>query len=151
MNGPDPGPRWDAVEEDAASTAAAYRERGWTAIAGHPGQVNPVADAARIDVLLPGSEFDAALSAVDEAAIDGVDVYAGAAGGIAYRLVVATDEAAQVALCVPTYLGSDDLASLRAAAEAAGALTVRLRPLDDRDHVEVAIDDPAVFFDAPEA
>ena len=151
MDGPDPGPQWDEVEEDAESTAAAYRESGWTAIAGHPGQVNPVADAARIDVLLPGSEFDAALSAVDDAAIDGVDVYAGAADGVAYRLVVATDEAAQVALCVPTYLASDDLASLRAAAEAAGALTVRLRPLDDRDHVEIAIDEPAVFFDAPEA
>ncbi|OTF08578.1 hypothetical protein [Halorubrum sp. SD612] len=151
MDAPDPGPQWDAVEEDAESTAAAYRERGWTALAGHPGQVNPVADAARIDVLLPGSEFDAALDAVGDAAIDGVDVYAGAAGGVAYRLVVATDEAAQVALCVPTYLASDDLASLRAAAETAGALTVRLRPLDDRDHVEIAIDEPGVFFDAPEA
>ncbi|OYR81253.1 hypothetical protein [uncultured Halorubrum sp.] len=151
MDGADPGPRWAAVEEDAESTAAAYRERGWTAVAGHPGQVNPVADAARIDVLLPGSEFEAALEAVDEAAIDGVDVYAGAAGGVAYRLVVATDDAAEVALCVPTYLGDDGLAPLRAAAEAAGTLTVRLRPLDDRDHVEIAIDDPAVFFDAPEA
>jgi hypothetical protein len=149
MNGTDPGPRWDDVEADAEETAAAYRERGWTAVAGHPGQVNPVADAARLDVLLPGSEFEAALSAVDDAAVDGVDVYAGAAGGVAYRLVVATDEAAQVAVCVPTYLASDDLASLRAAAEAAGALTVRLRPLDDRDHVEIAIDEPAVFFDAP--
>ena len=151
MDGADPGPRWDAVEEDAESTAAAYRERGWTAVAGHPGQVNPVADAARIDVLLPGSEFDAALDAVGDAAIDGVDVYAGAAEEVAYRLVVATDEAAKVALCVPTYLGSDDLAALRAAAEAAGTLTVRLRPLDDREHVEIAIDEPAVFFDAPEA
>jgi hypothetical protein len=150
MDGPDPGPRWDAVEEDAESTADAYEERGWTAIAGHPGQVNPVVDAARIDVLLPGSEFDAALEAVENAAVDGVEVYAGAADGVAYRLVVATDEAAQVALCVPTYLGSDDLSSLRAAAERAGTLTVRLRPLDDRDHVEVAIDEPAVFFDAPE-
>ena len=151
MDGPDPGPQWGAVEEDAESTATAYRERGWTAVAGHPGQVNPVADAARIDVLLPESEFEAALAAVEEAAIDGVDVYAGAAGGVAYRLVVATDEAAEVALCIPTYLGSDDLASLRAAAEAAGTLTVRLRPLDDRDHAEIAIDEPAAFFDAPEA
>ncbi|RLM71533.1 hypothetical protein DVK05_00510 [Halorubrum sp. Atlit-8R] len=151
MDGPDPGPQWDAVEADAESTAAAYGERGWTAIAGHPGQVNPVADAARIDVLLPGSEFDDALAAVEGAAIDGVDVYAGAVEGVAYRLVVATDESAQVALCVPTYLEGDDLDALRAAAEAAGALTVRLRPLDDRDHVEIAIDEPAVFFDAPEA
>ncbi|MDB2282585.1 hypothetical protein SAMN06266787_1011203 [Halorubrum ezzemoulense] len=151
MDVPDPGPRWGAVEEDAESTAAAYRERGWTAVAGHPGQVNPVADAARVDVLLPESEFEAALEAVDEAAIDGVDVYAGAADGVAYRLVVATDEAAEVALCIPTYIGDEDLASLRAAAAADGALTVRLRPLDDRDHVAIAIDDPAVFFDAPES
>ena len=151
MDGPAPGPQWGAVEEDAESTAAAYRERGWTAVAGHPGQVNPVADAARIDVLLPESEFEASLSAVEEAAIDGVDVYAGAADGVAYRLVVATDEASEVALCLPTYLAGDDLAALRAAAEASGALTVRLRPLDDRDHVEITVDDPAVFFDAPEA
>ncbi|QWC19480.1 hypothetical protein [Halorubrum sp. 2020YC2] len=151
MDAPDPGPQWGAVEADAESTAAAYRERGWTTVAGHPGQVNPVADAARIDVLLPGSEFEAALSAVDDAVIDGVDVYAGAAGGVAYRLVVATDEAAKVALCVPTYLASDDLTSMRAAAEATGTLTVRLRPLDDRDGVEIAVDEPAVFFDAPEA
>ena len=151
MNGASPGPRWDAVEADAESTAAAYRERGWTAVAAHPGQVNPVADAARIDVLLPESEFEAALSAVDDGAVDGVEVYAGAAGGVAYRLVVATDEAAQVALCVPTYLRGDDFDPLRAAAEASGTLTLRLRPLDDRDQAEIAIDDPAVFFDAPEA
>ncbi|TKX52682.1 hypothetical protein EXE44_18055, partial [Halorubrum sp. SS7] len=68
MNGTDPGPRWGAVEDDAESTAAAYRERGWTAIAGHPGDVNPVDDDARIDVLLPESEFDAALDAVGDAA-----------------------------------------------------------------------------------
>jgi len=147
----DPGSRWDDVVSDAESTADAYEERGWNALAAHPGDVNPVADAARVDVLLPGSEFEAAISAVEDAAIDGVDVYAGAAGGVAYRLVVATDEAARVVLCVPTYLQTDDLASLRAAAEASGSLTVRLRPLDDRDHVEIAIDDPAVFFDAPEA
>ncbi|ELZ58959.1 MULTISPECIES: DUF7529 family protein [Halorubrum] len=151
MNGADPGPRWGAVEEDAESTAAAYRERGWRALTAHPGDVNPVPDTARIDVLLPGSEFEEALSAVEDAAIDGVDVYAGAAGGVAYRLVVAIDEAAEVVLCVPTYLRDGDLASLRAAAEASGSLTVRLRPLDDRDHVEIAVDDPAVFFDAPEA
>ncbi|VTT87213.1 hypothetical protein DM2_3251 [Halorubrum sp. DM2] len=147
----DPGARWDDVVSDAESTADAYEERGWNVLAAHPGDVNPVVDAARIDVLLPGSEFETALSAVEDAAIDGVDVYAGGAGGVAYRLVVATGEAAQVALCVPTYLRNDDLSSLRAAAEASGALTVRLRPLDDRDHAEIAIDDPAVFFDAPES
>ena len=151
MVGTDPGPRWGDVQSDAESTADAYEERGWTALAGHPGDVNPVADAARIDVLLPGSEFEAALDAVTDAAIDGVDVYAGAAAGVAYRLVVATAEAAQVALCVPTYLTDDDLSSLRAAAAESGTLTVRLRPLDDRDHVEIAIDEPAIFFDAPEA
>ena len=151
MVGTEPGPRWDDVQSDGESTADAYAERGWTAVAAHPGDVNPVADAARIDVLLPGSEFEAALEAVEGAAIDGVEVYAGDAGGVAYRLVVAVDEAAQVAVCVPTYLTSDDLSSLRAAAAEAGTLTVRLRPLDDHDHVEIAIDEPAVFFDTPEA
>ncbi|WP_435074860.1 DUF7529 family protein [Halorubrum sp. HHNYT27] len=144
----DPGERWEDVVADSDATATEYRDRGWTTVAAHPGDVNPVPDAARIDVLLPGSEFEEASATVGDATIDSVRVYAAADEGVEYRLVVAEDEAASVAVCVPTYLGVRELASLREAAEETGVLTVRLRPLDDRDVVEIDVDDPAVFFDA---
>jgi hypothetical protein len=147
MRRTDPGERWGDVVADSDATAAEYRDRGWTAVAAHPGDVNPVADAARVDVLLPGSEFEEANALVGDAEIDAVRVYAAAGEGVEYRLVVAEDDDAAVAVCVPTYLGTDEFEALRAAADAAGALTVRLRPLDDRDVVEIDVTDPAVFFD----
>ncbi|QKY16335.1 hypothetical protein [Halorubrum sp. CBA1229] len=149
MRRTDPGERWGDVVADSDATAAEYRDRGWTAVAAHPGDVNPVADAARVDVLLPGSEFEEANALVGDAEIDAVRVYAAAGEGVEYRLVVAEDDDAAVAVCVPTYLGTDEFEVLRAAADAAGALTVRLRPLDDRDVVEIDVTDPAVFFDEP--
>ena len=148
MRRTDPGERWGDVVADSDATAAEYRDRGWTTVAAHPGDVNPVPDAARVDVLLPGSEFEEANAVVGDADIDAVRVYAAAAAGVEYRLLVAEDGDASVAVCVPTYLGTDELAELRAAADAAGALTVRLRPLDDRDVVEIDVTDPTVFFDA---
>jgi hypothetical protein len=144
----DPGERWGDVVADSDATATEYRDRGWTTVAAHPGDVNPVPDAARIDVLLPGSEFEEASAVVGGATIDAVKVYAAADEGVEYRLVVAEDGESSVAVCVPTYLGVAELGALREAAAEAGALTVRLRPLDDRDVVEIDVDDPAVFFDA---
>jgi hypothetical protein len=148
MGRTDPGGRWGDVVADSDATATEYRDRGWTAVAAHPGDVNPVVDAARIDVLLPGPEFEEASAAVGDADVDTVRVYAAAAAGVEYRLVVAEDGDAEVAVCVPTYLGADELDALRAGADAAGGLTVRLRPLDNRDVVEIGLTDPAVFFDA---
>ncbi|TKX80917.1 hypothetical protein [Halorubrum sp. SD626R] len=148
MGRTDPGERWGDVVADTDATATEYRDRGWTAVAAHPGDVNTVADAARVDVLLPGPEFEAANEVVGDADIDAVRVYAAAAAGVEYRLVVAEDGDAEVAVCVPTYLGAGELEGLRAAADAAGALTVRLRPLDDRDVVEIDVTEPTVFLDA---
>ncbi|WP_280587079.1 hypothetical protein [Halorubrum sp. Boch-26] len=148
MRRTDPGERWGDVVADSDSTAAEYRDRGWTTVAAHPGDVNPIPDAPRVDVLLPGPEFEEASTVVGDAEIDGVRVYAAAAEGVEYRLVVAADGDAEIAVCVPTYLGTDELDALRAGADAAGALTVRLRPLDDRDVVEIDVTDPTVFFDA---
>lgn len=145
----DPGERWGDVVADSDATATEYRVREWTALAAHPGDVNPVPDAARVDVLLPGSEFDRTNETVGDAAIDAVRVFSAAADGVEYRLVVAEDADAEVAVCVPTYLGTAEFDELRTAADANGALVVRLRPLDDRDIVEIEITDPDVFFDAP--
>jgi hypothetical protein len=144
----DPGERWGDVVADSDATADAFRERDWTALAVHPGDVNPVADATRLDVLLPGSEFDAANETVGDAAIDTVRVYAASTEGVEYRLVVAEDADAAVAVCVPTYLGAAEFDALRAAVDADDTLTVRLRPLDDRDVVEIEVTDPDIFFES---
>lgn len=145
----DPGERWGDVVADSDATADAFRERNWTALAAHPGDVNPIADATRVDVLLPGSEFDAAKDAIGDIAIDAVRVYAAAADGVEYRLVVGEDADAGVAVCVPTYFGTAEFDALRAAVGDDGTLTIRLRPLDDRDVVEIELTDPGIFFQPP--
>ena len=147
----DPGNAWEAVIADADAVATAYRDQGWTVTATHPGHVNPVTDAARIDVLLPDSAFEAAHGAVDTADLDAVEVYAAAEDGVAYRVVVATDESAAVAVSIPTYLSTTALGALGESADTIGSVTVRLRPLDDRDHADIVIDGVQRFVDPPES
>lgn len=139
--------RWNAVLTDTDTTAEAYRDRGWTAVALHPGDVNAVVDEARLHVLLPGSEFDEANETVDPDALDAVKVYGANEGSTRFRLVVAENEAEEIAVCVPTFVLGTEADDLRSAAERAGGITIRLRPLDDRDHVEFGVTDPDVFFD----
>ena len=145
----DPGDAWEAVVADADAVAAAYRDRGWTVTATHPGHVNPITDAARIDVLLPDPEFETTHEAVATADLDAVEVYAAAEDGVAYRVVVATDESAAVAVSVPTYLSTTALGALGESADTIGSVTVRLRPLDDRDHADIVIDGVQRFVDPP--
>jgi hypothetical protein len=146
MNGADLGERWRRVLDDTEATAAEYRDRGWEALACHPGDVNPVPDAARLDVLLPGPEFDEASELFAEAAVEAVQVYAAPGNGTALRLVVAESPAAERAVCVPAYLSDGDRRRFEPAVREAGQLTVRLRPLDDRDRVEFAVGEPDLFF-----
>jgi len=76
-------------------------------------------------------------------------VFAAAEDGVAYRVVVATDESAAVAVSVPTYLSTTALGALGESAETVGSVTVRLRPLDDRAHAEIVIDGVQRFVDPP--
>ena len=149
MSRADLGERWQRVFDDTEATAAEYRDRGWTALALHPGDVNPIVDEARLHVLLPGSEFDEANELLSGTEIDSVRVYAAAGEAASYRLVVAENAAAEVAVCVPTFVLDSDREELEAAAADAGELGVRLRPHDDRDRVEFAVDDPEIFFRDP--
>ncbi len=139
--------RWNDVLADTDATAQAYRDRGWTAIALHPGDVNAVIEEARLHVLLPGSEFDEANEHVDPETLDGVRVYGANEGSTRFRLVVAENGTEEVAVCVPVFVLGTETEDLRDAAERAGGITIRLRPLDDRDHVEFGVTDPDVFFD----
>ncbi|WP_193309757.1 hypothetical protein [Halorubrum halophilum] len=143
------GEQWQRVFDDTEATAAAYRDRGWDAIALHPGDVNPVPDAARLHVLLPGAEFDEANALLDGVTVDSVQVYAASGETASYRLVVAECTAPELAVCIPTFVRNADREAIETAATDAGELVVRLRPLDDRDHVDVAVDDPELFFAAP--
>lgn len=139
--------RWGDVLADADATVEEYRERGWKAVGVHPGDVNPVVDAARLDVLLPGSEFDDVHDRMNDLDIDTFRVYAAYQNGVAFRLVVAEDSTDEFALCIPTYLPDPDAEPLRRAAMNASELTIRLRPLDDRDVFELMLTDPELFFD----
>ncbi len=142
--------RWSDVIADTEATAAEYRERGWTAIAVHPGDVNPVISERRLDVLLSGSAFDEVRSMMDDAAIDAVRIYAAEEARVQYRLIVAEDTDASMAICVPTFLSRSDFVQLRGGADDE-PLTVRLRPLDDRDVVEITLSDSTLFFSPDEA
>ena len=142
--------RWSDVISDTEATAAEYRERDWKAIAVHSGDVTPIIDERRLDVLLPGSTFDAVRSAMADATIDAVRVYAADEAHVRYRLIVAEDTDASLAICVPTFLSRSDLVQLRAAAEGE-SVTVRLRPLDDHDAVDITLTDPALFFSPDES
>jgi len=149
MSRADLGERWQRVFDDTEATAAEYRDRGWEALALHPGDVNPIADEARLHVLLPGSEFDAVAELLSGVSIESVRVYAAAGETTSYRLVVAENAASEIAVCVPTFVLDADRDALEAAAAAAGELGIRLRPLDDRDRVEFAVDGPDLFFRDP--
>ncbi|PAU85364.1 hypothetical protein CK500_01455 [Halorubrum salipaludis] len=151
MSRADLGERWQRVFDDTEATAAEYRDRGWEALALHPGDVNPIVDEARLHVLLPGSEFDEANDLLSGATIESVRVYAAPGETAIYRLVVAENATDEIAVCVPTFVLDSDGEALEAAAADAGRVTIRLRPLDDRDRVEFAVDDPEIFFrDPPE-
>ena len=139
--------RWEDVLADADATAAEYRDRGWEATVVHPGDVNPVPDAGRLDVLLPGPEFDELRDRMEGIDVDTFRVYAARQSGVAFRLVVAEDGDGGFALCVPTYLADPDAAPLEHTATSTGTLVIRLRPLDDRDVVDVEVTEPALFFD----
>ncbi|WP_123619843.1 hypothetical protein [Halorubrum sp. CSM-61] len=149
MSRADLGERWQRVFDDTEATAAEYRDRGWEALALHPGDVNPIADEARLHVLLPGSEFDEVNDLLSGVEIESVRVYAAAGETASYRLVVAESATEEVAVCVPTFVLDSDREALEAAAADAGRLTVRLRPLDDRDRVEFVLDEPDLYFRAP--
>lgn len=149
MSVTDLGKRWTQALNDTETTAAEYRDRGWDAIAVHPGDVNPIVDAARLHVLLPGSEFDAVNERLSGASIDSVGVYGADDGSVLYRLLVVESAEREIAVCVPTFVRAADVDDLEAAVAERGALGVRLRPLDDRDHVEFTVDTPDLFFRSP--
>jgi len=151
MSKPELNDGWTDVVADTKATAEEYRDRGWDALAVSSGDANPVPEDARLDVLVPGPEFDEIRGLMDDVEIDGFRVFAARQGDVEYRLVAAEDGDAEFALCVPTFVFDHEVDGLRAAADEAGRLTLRLRPMDDRDVVDVVLVDPGLFFESEPA
>lgn len=146
MSRSDLNERLKDVFDDADAIAAQYREQGWDAIAVHPGDVNPVTEEATLYVLLPDPEFNKSTELLSDRNIDQIRVYAAPDGKISYQLVAAEDTDEEFALCVPTYVLPSDMNSFKSKVMEAGSLGVRLRPLDDRDYLEFALEEPELFF-----
>lgn len=139
--------RWQAVLEDAAATAAQYREDGWETIELHPGDVTPLTGEPHgLDVLLPGSEYEALTEAVADATVDAFEVYRATEGGTHFYVVVfeATEE--ELAIVCPAFIGGSDAGALEQRARAAGALPIHARPLSDDSRVTFTSEDPDLFF-----
>lgn len=135
---------WNAVLEDTRETAAAYRERGWTARTVRPGGVTVDAALPGFDVLVPDDEFRAITDLLAEG-VDEYRVFLGSTSGVMFAAVALEQTTTERVALVPLYYRHADLAELREAATDAGHLTTRLRTLDSTSF-SVDHERPALFF-----
>ena len=139
---------WGVVLEDMASTAAEYREEGWETYELHPGHVAVIpesADRSGFEVLVPDNEFDP-IAGMDSA-VDEFKVLREELEGMGYRLVIAEDQHAEVAVFVPIYYEFPAVDELREAAEDAGFVHVHVRALSkEKGVVSFELDDPGLLF-----
>ncbi|MFC3958604.1 DUF7529 family protein [Halovivax cerinus] len=144
---------WRSVLDDMESTAAAYRDRGWSTLELHPGDCVLVDSERRtgLDVLLSGSEYEALESLTAAHTFTDVEVFAAPTGEMQYLLIVETDPVAESAAFVPAYF---ELAGARAVIETAseaGTFRVFCRRLNDDfvvfDHDAVDLFVPDRFLD----
>ncbi len=147
------GDGWQAVVEDMAATAEAYRDRGWTTLELHPGDSVLVDSEFRtgLDVLLPGDEYENLEVLAADAAFTDVDVFQAAADSTTYLLVVEKDPDSEIAVFVPAYYDTASSAEKLDAIRANGELRLFCRRLND-DYVEFVHDDVDPFLpDDPQA
>jgi hypothetical protein len=139
---------WEAVLDDAAATAAEYRDRGWTALELRPGDVTVDPDLPGFDVLLADNEFAGLTDLLGGSGVDSYHVYRGSAAGVMFAVAALEDTADQRVALVPLYYSHAQLPTLESAAEATGRLATRLRTLD-RTAFVVEHEDPGPFFPDP--
>lgn len=144
--------RWEQVITDMEATAAEYRERGWTVLELHPGDVAALgpdrADRWGLDLLLPDDEFrDLEGWVTDETdRFDTCEVLRGSSGGILFLVVAMLDGPSERAVLFPAYYDPARAEGLLEAAESAGELRAHLRPLSGAPVVTFAIDEPSLVF-----
>lgn len=148
---------WEDMLADMDATADEYREQGWEALELHPGDVTAIApdeddDTFGLDVLVPGDEFDELEAQVEDGASFGsYQVYRGDGSGLVLLLIVMEDEANELAVLFPAYFDPSQSSEFRDAAMAEGTMYSHIRPLDKRNIVTFAHDDPSLFFGDTEA
>lgn len=142
---------WEDMLADVEATAEEYREQGWETMELHPGDVTAFAseedDTYGLDVLVPGDEFDE-LEAVVEggASFDSYQVFRGEGSGLVLLLIAMEDGENELAVLFPAYFDPSESEEMRAAALAEGTMYSHVRPLDKRNVVTFAHDEPALFF-----
>ncbi|CQH44478.1 uncharacterized protein HHUB_1057 [Halobacterium hubeiense] len=138
---------WQAVVEDMAATAEAYRDRGWTTLELHPGDSVLVDSEFRtgLDVVLPGDEYEDLEALAADASFTDVDVFQAAADTTTYLLVVEKDPDSETAVFVPAYYDTASSAEKLDTIRESGELRLFCRRLND-DYVEFVHENVAPFL-----
>lgn len=136
---------WDDLIGDAEATADEFEAAGWETLVCHPGDVT-VTEIERfgIDVLLPDDEYATLESWVEDGSFDSFDVYR-VETGIVFLLVVAKDEVAERAVCLPAYYDFGDLKTLFDGAHEHGGIPIYVRNLTEA-FVTFTPDRPALLL-----
>ena len=143
---------WEEMIADMEATAEEYREQGWAAMELHPGDVTALApdeedDTFGLDVLVPGDEFDELEARVEGGTTFGsYQVFRGEGSGLVLLLIAMEDQENEFAVLFPAYFDPGQSGEMREAALSAGRMYSHVRPLDERNVVTFAHDDPALFF-----
>jgi hypothetical protein len=142
---------WEGVVDDAEATAAEYEEAGWDVSTLHPGDVTPLpamiddpaeAEEFGLDVLVPGDEFRALESLVDEATFDAYEAYRAQRGGVVFLVIVMQAESAGRAVVFPVYYSRSEAQSMCDLAREAGEMHTFVRPLSDDRRVVFTQQEP---------
>lgn len=141
------GSGWQAVIEDMAVTAEAYRERDWTTLEVHPGDSVLVDSEFRtgLDVVLSGPEYEELEALAANTDFTDVDVFRAQDDTTTYLLVAEKDPDTETVVFVPAYYDRGSSAGKIDSIRTAGELRLFCRRLND-DYVEFVHDNVALFF-----
>jgi len=135
---------WNDLLADTRATAGEYRDRGWDVLVLHTADVTVVDEG--LSVLVPDNEYDDLAALAEQATFDNSRVFATAASGYRFLLIVVEATGRKQAVAVPAYLSLDDEPKLREQANERGVLSTRVRALSADSHVTFAHEDPSIFF-----
>jgi hypothetical protein len=148
--------RWEAVIDDMETTAAEYREAGWTAVELHPGDVTPLPpvrggdalddDRVGLDVLVPDDEFDAVEAVADTAAFDSYEAYRAQAGSVVFAVAAIEATASEDVVLVPLYYRAADAREMATRALDRGRLDLFVRTLSDDRRVVFSQTEPQLLL-----
>lgn len=138
---------WETFMDDLEETADEYRDRGFDVVEIHAGDVVPLDDRVALDVLAPGSEFDALQELLEDFEPDGFSVYKATKGETTFAIIVAEDEDRPAAVCTSIFYHYSVASQFIDNAKKAGFFQIQIRPLSDDEHVVFRIEEPDLLFD----